>query len=146
MALTIAHHSGRERFSWEDLVEAMTTLESGTAIGIEYIPRRGTRDRDPRGGPRDRGTCVHEGLRVDAAVDQTRGDSGGHHQAREKEERFARFQSEMFAQLLWGLGAMAAERVFYNENSTGVGGDVPRSPRRRPGWSAPPRWAHSRST
>ncbi len=53
-----------------------------------------------------------------------RGDSGGHHQAREKEERFARFQSEMFAQLVWGLGAMAAERVFYNENSTGVGGDV----------------------
>ena len=30
----------------------------------------------------------------------------------------------MFAQLVWGLGAMAAERVFYNENSTGVGGDV----------------------
>jgi cell division protease FtsH len=53
-----------------------------------------------------------------------RGDSGGHHQAREKEERFARFQSEMFAQLVWGLGAMAAERVFYHENSTGVGGDV----------------------
>ena len=53
-----------------------------------------------------------------------RGDSGGHHQAREKEERFARFQSEMFAQLVWGLGAMAAERVFYDENSTGVGGDV----------------------
>jgi cell division protease FtsH len=53
-----------------------------------------------------------------------RGDSGGHHQAREKEERFSRFQSEMFAQLVWGLGAMAAERVFYNENSTGVGGDV----------------------
>ena len=53
-----------------------------------------------------------------------RGDLGGHHQAREKEERFARFQSEMFAQLVWGLGAMAAERVFYNENSTGVGGDV----------------------
>src|SRR4029078_9849446 len=27
-------------------------------------------------------------------------------------------------QLVWGLGAMAAERVFYDENSTGVGGDV----------------------
>src|SRR6185369_16327253 len=41
MALTIAHHSGRERFSWEDLVESITTLESGTAIGIEYIEREG---------------------------------------------------------------------------------------------------------
>jgi hypothetical protein len=26
--------------------------------------------------------------------------------------------------LIWTLGAMAAERVFYGENSTGVGGDV----------------------
>jgi hypothetical protein len=30
----------------------------------------------------------------------------------------------MFARLVWGLGAMAAERVFYGENSVGVGGDV----------------------
>ena len=37
MALTLAHHDGRDRFSWSDLVEAMTTIESGTAIGIEYI-------------------------------------------------------------------------------------------------------------
>jgi hypothetical protein len=53
-----------------------------------------------------------------------RGGSLGHHQAREKEERFSRFQSELFARIVWGLGAMAAERVFYNENSSGVGGDV----------------------
>ena len=26
--------------------------------------------------------------------------------------------------IIWGLGAMAAERVFYGQNSTGVGGDV----------------------
>src|SRR3712207_9139292 len=38
MALTIAHHDGRERFGWSDLVEAMTTVESGTAVGIEYVP------------------------------------------------------------------------------------------------------------
>ena len=47
-----------------------------------------------------------------------RGGSLGHHQALEKEERFGRFQSEMFARLVWGLGAMAAERVFYGENSS----------------------------
>ena len=28
------------------------------------------------------------------------------------------------ADLIWTLGAMAAEHVFYGENSTGVGGDV----------------------
>ena len=124
MALTIAHHSGRERFSWEDLVESITTLESGTAIGIEYIEREG------------RATAIHEAGHAIASHAfmkdsestrlsiRRRGDSGGHHQAREKEERFGYFQSELFARLVWGLGAMAAERVFYGENTNGVGGDV----------------------
>ena len=47
MALTIAHHDGRDQFAWEDLVEAMTTIESGTAVGIEYIALRDSRGRDP---------------------------------------------------------------------------------------------------
>jgi len=44
--------------------------------------------------------------------------------ALEKEERFSSWRSEELARLIWALGAMAAERVFYGENSTGVGGDV----------------------
>ena len=56
MALTLAHHDGRDRFAWSDLVEAMTTIESGTAIGIEYIaPRRG-RSRSTRPATRSPGT------------------------------------------------------------------------------------------
>ena len=39
MALTIAHHSEREIFGWEDMTEAMTTLEAGTAVDIEYVPQ-----------------------------------------------------------------------------------------------------------
>jgi ATP-dependent Zn protease len=53
-----------------------------------------------------------------------RGGALGHHQALEKEERFSRFRSEELARLVWTLGAMAAEHVFYGENSNGVGGDV----------------------
>ena len=124
MALTIAHHSGRERFSWEDLVESITTLESGTAIGFEYAEREA------------RSTAIHEAGHAIAAHSfmkdfestrlsiRRRGESGGHHQGHAKEEIFIRFQSEEFANLVWTLGAMAAERVFYNENSMGVGGDV----------------------
>ncbi len=124
MALTIAHHSGRERFSWDDLVESITTLESGTAIGIEYADREA------------RSTAIHEAGHAIAAHSfmkdfestrlsiRRRGESGGHHQGHAKEEIFIRFQSEEFANLVWTLGAMAAERVFYNENSMGVGGDV----------------------
>src|SRR5205823_14686381 len=36
LALTYAHHEGKGAFEWEHMVEAMTTLESGTAIGIDY--------------------------------------------------------------------------------------------------------------
>jgi hypothetical protein len=40
------------------------------------------------------------------------------------EDRFGRWRSEQVGNLIWGLGAMAAEHVFYDQNTTGVGGDV----------------------
>ena len=124
IALTYAHHSGRERFAWDDLVEAMATVESGTAQNIEYVASE------------TRAVAVHEAGHAVAAhvympgVESTRlsirrrGDALGHHQAFEKEERFSRWRSEEIGALIWTLGAMAAERVFYGENSNGVGGDV----------------------
>lgn len=124
MALTYAQHEGRARFGWDDLLEAMTTVESGTAIGQEYVPEE------------KRATAIHEaGHAVTAHVYmkgfestrisiKRRGSTGGHHSAREKEERFGKWRHELFAMLVWALGAMAAERVFYGENTNGVGGDV----------------------
>jgi ATP-dependent Zn protease len=53
-----------------------------------------------------------------------RGAALGQHTALEKEERFTSWQHEEMARLTWTLGAMAAEHVFYGENSIGVGGDV----------------------
>jgi cell division protease FtsH len=124
MALTYAHHDGRPAFSWDDLVESMTTVESGTAINIEYVPDE------------TRAVAIHEAGHAAAAhvfmpgVESTRvsirrrGGSLGHHQALEKEERFSRWRHEQMGTLIWTLGAMAAEQVFYGENSDGVGGDV----------------------
>jgi cell division protease FtsH len=124
MALTIAHHEGRPTFGWEDIVEAMTTVESGTAVNVEYIPEE------------SRAVAIHEaGHAVAAHVHmkgaestrlsiRMRGGSLGHHQARERDERFSSWRHEEIGRLIWALGAMAAERVFYGENSTGVGGDV----------------------
>jgi cell division protease FtsH len=124
MALTFAHSEGRMAFSWQDLVEAMTTIESGTAVKIEYVPAE------------TRAVAIHEaGHAVASHVYmkdvlstrlsiRKRGNSLGHHQAIEKEERFSSWRSEEHAKLIWTLGAMAAERVFYGENSTGVGGDL----------------------
>ena len=133
MALTIAHHATRPRFGREDLVDAMTTIESGTAINIEYVPEE------------TRGVAIHEAGHAVAAhvymkgAESTRlsirkrGSSLGHHQALEKDERFTSWRHEEMGHLTWTLGAMAAERVFYGENSTGVGGDV-MSATARAGW------------
>ena len=124
MALTIAHHEGRLAFTREDMLEAMTTVESGTAINIEYVPEE------------TRAVAIHEaghavaahmyltGFESSRLSIRMRGRSLGHHQAFEREERFSKWRSEEIGSLVHALGAMAAERVFYGENSNGVGGDV----------------------
>src|SRR5947208_7436277 len=53
-----------------------------------------------------------------------RGGSLGHFYGIQQEERFSRWRSDDMAALTMILGAMAAEHVFYGENSNGVGGDV----------------------
>ncbi|HEU4972769.1 MAG TPA: hypothetical protein VFT35_12680, partial [Gaiellaceae bacterium] len=124
MALTIAHHSNREALTWDDLVEAMTTLEAGTAVGIEYIPEESRAVAIHEAGHAAAGHVYLKGAESTRLSIRMRGGALGHHQALEKEERFSRFRSEEFARLVWALGAMAAERVFYGENSNGVGGDI----------------------
>jgi cell division protease FtsH len=124
LALTYAHSAGRERFSFHDLVEAMTTVESGVAIGQPYPKHE------------ERATAIHEAghavcghlfmenrLSTRLSI-RKRGSSGGHHQAMEIEDRFGHWRSEEVGDLIWGLGAMAAEHVFYGQNTTGVTGDV----------------------
>jgi hypothetical protein len=124
LALTYAHSDGRTAFAWHDLVEAMTTVEAGVAIGQGYPKHE------------ERATAIHEAghavcghlymenrLSTRLSI-RKRGSSGGHHQAMEVEDRFGHWRSEQVGDLIWTLGAMAAEHVFYGQNTTGVGGDV----------------------
>jgi ATP-dependent Zn protease len=124
MALTIAHHSNREAFGWEDIVEAMTTVESGTAINIEYVPAETRAIAIHEAGHAVAAHAYLKGAESTRLSIRRRGGSLGHHMAMQKEERFSSWRSEEMARLIWALGAMAAERVIYGENSTGVGGDV----------------------
>ena len=124
MALTIAHHEGRIAFGWGDIVEAMTTVESGTAIGTKYVPEETRAVAIHEAGHAAAAHVYMKGAESTRLSIKRRGAALGHHQALEKEERFSSWRSEELAQLIWALGAMAAERVFYGENSTGVGGDV----------------------
>jgi ATP-dependent Zn protease len=124
MALTYAHSDGREVFSWEDLVEAMTTIESGMAVKIDYIPEETRAVAIHEAGHAVAGHFYMKGAESTRLSIRRRGEALGHHQALEKEERFSSWRSEEMGRLIWTLGAMAAERVFYGETSTGVGGDV----------------------
>jgi ATP-dependent Zn protease len=124
MALTIAHHTGREEFGWDDIVEAMTTVESGTAVNIDYVPDETRAVAIHEAGHAVAAHAYLEGAESTRISIRRRGSSLGHHMALQKDERFSSWRSEEIARLVWALGAMAAERVFYGENSTGVGGDV----------------------
>ena len=132
LALTYAHADGpRALQPAATCVEAMTTVEAGVAIGQPYPKHE------------ERATAIHEAghavcghlfmenrLSTRLSI-RKRGSSGGHHQAMEIEDRFGHWRSEEVGDLIWGLGAMAAEHVFYGQNTTGVTGDVRlASPRR----------------
>ncbi|HET9075126.1 MAG TPA: AAA family ATPase [Solirubrobacteraceae bacterium] len=125
MALTIAQAEGRPVFSRRDILEAMTTVEAGTATNIEYIPEE------------TRAVAIHEAGHAAAGhvylgdeilstrlSIRMRGGSLGHYQGMDKDERFSHFRSRVMGSLVMTLGAMAAEHVFYGENSQGVSGDL----------------------
>jgi cell division protease FtsH len=124
MALTNAHHEGLLAFNWKHLVDGMTAIESGTAVGVQYVEHE------------KRATAIHEAGHAAAAhvyrpdlessrlSVRMRGRSLGHHQSFQREERFSEWQKEAMGGLVHTLGAMAAERVFYNQNTNGVGGDL----------------------
>lgn len=124
MALTYAHSDGRAEFDRQDIVEAMTTIESGTAVGINYIE-----DETRAVAIHEAGHAVASHVYMKDVLStrlsiRMRGGSLGHHQAIEKEERFSSWRHEEVGNLVWTLGAMAAEHVFYGENGVGVGGDI----------------------
>ena len=124
MALTNAHHEGLLAFTWKHLVDGMTAIESGTAVGVQYVEHE------------KRATAIHEAGHAAAAhiyrpdlessrlSVRMRGRSLGHHQSFQREERFSEWQNEAMGGLVHTLGAMAAERVFYDQNTNGVGGDL----------------------
>jgi ATP-dependent Zn protease len=124
VALTYAHHDGREEFDRGDLLEAMSVIESGAASDVKYVEHE------------TRAIALHEAGHAAAAhvfrpeVESSRlsirmrPGSLGHHQSFQREERFTTWHREYFGDLVHGLAAMATEQVFYGENASGVSGDL----------------------
>jgi ATP-dependent Zn protease len=124
MALTNAQHEGKVSFGWEHLVQAMTTLESGTAINVSYPEHELRSVAIHEAGHAVTAHVYRPDLESSRLSTRMRGGSLGHHQTFEREERFSRWQHEEMGSLIHILGAMAAENVFYGENTGGVGGDL----------------------
>ncbi len=125
MALTIAQAEGRPRFSRRDILDAMTTVESGTATNIEYIEEETRAVALHEAGHAAAGHMFlgDEILSTRLSI-KMRGSSLGHYQGMDKDERFSHFRGRVMGSLVMTLGAMAAEHVFYGENSQGVSGDL----------------------
>ena len=148
MALTNAHHEGRAAFTWNHLVDAMASIESGTAVGIEYTrgrrhaPSRSTRPGTPR--PR---TCTAPSSSRAGCRSRCAAASLGHHQAFEKEERFGAVperdvrRAHPRSSARWPPSSSSTART--RTASAATCSRRPGSPRR---WSARPACRPSRST
>ena len=126
IALMAAHHDGRAGFDRTDILTAMGTVESGTVVDFEYTPDELRQIAVHEAGHATVGHVymgdTHEASRL--TIRPRSDGSGGHWMAREKDDRFVHFRSEIFKDMLTTMAALAAEHVFYGENTSGVGGDM----------------------
>ena len=129
LALLYAFEEGRQAFGWRDLREALGNVEAGLPIPIEYNEK----DKE-RIGRHEVGHTIashmfqkdhgHVRLSVRRRADPRLGEIGGYHLAIPTEEQFSTFRSQLAAEVRHALGAIACERVFYGENTTGVSEDL----------------------
>jgi len=124
LGLAYAYHDGRARLGWGDLLEAITTVEAGIDAGLTYVPEEARSIAVHEAGHAVTGHVFMQGHTSTRLTIRPRGWSLGQHAMGEVDERYSRWRHEKFADLVWSLGAMAAEYVFYGESTTGVGGDI----------------------
>jgi ATP-dependent Zn protease len=124
LALMYAFEDSRDAFIWRDMREAMGNIEAGLAHPVVYTEReRIAVARHELGHAVAARYFLPDAVSVRLSI-RMRSGSLGHHRAVEKEEEFSHFRSTAAGQLRHGLGAIASERVFYGENSTGVSQDL----------------------
>ncbi len=124
LALMYAFEDGRDAFVWKDLRESMGNIESGLAEPVEYSERdKVAVARHEMGHAVAARFFEPDKSSVRLSV-KMRSGSLGHHYNIENEEQFVHFRSQIGGDLRHTLGAIAAERVFYGENSSGVSQDL----------------------
>ncbi len=124
LALTYAHTAGRPKFNRKDILEAMTTVEAGVAVGQQRPKHEARATAIHEAGHAVCGHMYMDNRMSTRLTIKKRGATGGAHWMAEKEDRFGHWRSEQIGDIVWGLGAIAAEHIFYGQNTTGVAGDL----------------------
>jgi len=120
MALTYAHHDERQEFERDDILEAITTIESGSAVNVEYIDSETRATAIHEAGHAVASHIYGEGFestRLSIRMPRTLLRAVTPHAARKSGT--SSFRSEEIAGLIWTVGAMAAEQVFYGRELPG---------------------------
>ena len=124
LALMYAFEESRAFFTWRDLRDAMGNVEAGLAEPVEYNERdKIAIARHELGHAVSARFYEPEKSSVRLSI-RMRASSYGHHRNIENEEQFVTFRSQAAGDLRHTLGAIASERVFYGENSSGVSMDL----------------------
>jgi hypothetical protein len=124
LALMYAFEDGRDAFNWRDMRESMGNIEAGLAHPVVYTERERIAVARHELGHAVAARYFLPGAASVRLSIRMRSGSLGHHRTVEKEEEFSHFRSQTAGELRHGLGAIASERVFYGENSTGVSMDL----------------------
>jgi ATP-dependent Zn protease len=131
IALMYAFEDGRDYFTWHDLREAMGNIESGLVQPVTYTEREKIAvARHEMGHAVAQRFFQPDEVPVRLSILMRADGSLGRLQPAQVEEEFSKFRSQMAGDLRTTLGAIAAERVFYGENSEGVFGDLQMATRR----------------
>ncbi|MGH7882632.1 MAG: AAA family ATPase, partial [Candidatus Dormibacteraceae bacterium] len=124
LALMYAFEEGRDHFTWQDLRGAMNNIEAGLADPVEYSESEQLAiARHELGHAVAAHFFMPDFGHVRLSI-RKRGDALGHHRNTSNVQQFSYFRSHYAGQLRHLLGAIAAERVFYGENSGGVFADL----------------------
>lgn len=124
LALANAHFDDRTAASWKDVVQALTVIGWGDARDLTYTDDEERSLAIHEAGHAVAGHAYMAEWQASRLSILPRGRSYGHHAMAQLEPRHLGFSSHRVADLIWGLGAMAAEYVFYGDTSIGVGGDL----------------------
>jgi ATP-dependent Zn protease len=124
MSLMYAFERGQSAFGWQDLREALINVRMGLASPVEYTEHEQiSTARHEMGHAVAARFYLPDHAPVTLSI-RKRSVGYGHHSAVPREERFIEFRSQQAGALRHALAALACERVFYGENSEGVGGDL----------------------